>query len=302
MVTVERFIKLKNNFFYNIDDINSDISDFIGNKSFHTFLLASKGFVVPKSIFITTDLFDCYFADIISFDKIISEIQYYLYSSHFSNSLAIRSSALLFDHRGNIIKEDSYKISMAGWFKSNLNISINNIRKAIIDCYSIIESDVLKLNIRNNFNNDLEIKIALLIQDFYEAEKSAVVFTKNPFSYNKGDFLINSTYGACMGLVSGTITGDTYWVNRNDLSVKMKHISTKTKMYINNLESLLLVDVPLKIQNKESLSCNDISILYNLGMSLEDNFKCSQDIELIYHVDHGWIVVQTRPVNYWREQ
>lgn len=299
---MEGCTKVNNDFFYNSAQINTDISNLIGNKSYNTFLLNSKGFNVPKSIFLSTKLFDIYTSnDIANFDKIILLLKDYLYSNNFSNSLAIRSSAILFDNNGKIIKEDSETLSMAGWFKSNLNVSINNIKEAITDCYSIIESNVLKQNIENHFHSYLKIKIALLVQDFYEAEKSAVIFTKNQYSYYRGSFLINSTYGACNGLVSGEITGDTYWLNRNNSLVIKKNISKKNKMYINNLKDIVLVKVPQKIQDKESLSSNDIENLFNLGISIENAFNFPQDIELIYNSNNGWIIVQTRPINYWRD-
>ena len=302
MEIMERCTKVKNDFFYNSSHINTDISDLIGNKSYNTFLLNSKGFNVPKSVFLSTKFFDIYTSnDIANFDKIILLLKDYLYSNNFSNSLAIRSSAILFDNNGKIIKEDSETLSMAGWFKSNLNVSINNIKDAITDCYSIIESNVLKQNIENHFHSHLKIKIALLVQDFYEAEKSAVIFTKNQYSYYRGSFLINSTYGACNGLVSGEITGDTYWLNRNNSLVIKKHISKKNKMYINNFNDIVLAEVPQNIQDKESLSSSDIENLFNLGISIENAFNFPQDIELIYNPSNGWIVVQTRPINYWRD-
>ena len=302
MEIMEGCTKVKNDFFYNCAQINTDVSNLIGNKSYNTFLLNSKGFNVPKSVFLSTKLFDIYTSnDIANFDKIILLLKDYLYSNNFSNSLAIRSSAILFDNNGKIIKEDSETLSMAGWFKSNLNVSINNIKDAITDCYSIIESNVLKQNIENHFHSHLKIKIALLVQDFYEAEKSAVIFTKNQYSYYRGSFLINSTYGACNGLVSGEITGDTYWLNRNNSLVIKKHISKKNKMYINNFNDIVLAEVPQNIQDKESLSSSDIEHLFNLGISIENAFHFPQDIELIYNSNNEWIVVQTRPINYWRD-
>ena len=302
MEIMEGCTKVKNDFFYNCAQINTDVSNLIGNKSYNTFLLNSKGFNVPKSVFLSTKLFDIYTSnDIANFDKIILLLKDYLYSNNFSNSLAIRSSAILFDNNGKIIKEDSETLSMAGWFKSNLNVSINNIKDAITDCYSIIESNVLKQNIENHFHSHLKIKIALLVQNFYEAKKSAVIFTKNQYFYNRGFFLINSTYGACNGLVSGEITGDTYWLNRNNSLVIKKHISKKNKMYINNFNDIVLVEVPQNIQDKESLSSSDIENLFNLGISIENAFTFPQDIELIYNPSNGWIVVQTRPINYWRD-
>ena len=41
----ERYIKLKNKYFYGVNEIYEDISDFIGNKSYNTFLLHSKQYI-----------------------------------------------------------------------------------------------------------------------------------------------------------------------------------------------------------------------------------------------------------------
>lgn len=291
---------MKNKYFYDIYQIHGNISNLIGNKSYNTFLLQSYGFNVPKSLFVSVNLFDYYTTNKIEFDKIIKDIQHYLKSNNFTNSLAIRSSALLIDNNGNIIKEDSDSLSMAGWFKSNLNIAINNLKDAIIDCYSIVSSYVLNQNIRNHFNDNVKVQIALLIQDFYEAEKSAVIFTKNQYAYNRGDFLINATYGACNGLVSGEITGDSYWINRENSLINKKYISNKNKMYTNGLCNINMIDVPYDIQKLEALSNKDIKDLFDLGMSVENCFNFPQDIETIYTSTHGWTIVQTRPINYWR--
>ena len=299
---MERCIELKNKYFYNIDQIHGDISNLIGNKSYNTFLLQSNGFNVPKSIFASTDLFDSYITNIVEFDKVIKNLQHHLIINNFTDSLAIRSSALLTDNDGNVIKEDSESISMAGWFKSSLNVPIDNIKEAIIDCYSVVTSYVLNQNIKNHFNDNIKVQIALLIQDFYEAEKSAVIFTKNQYAYNRGDFLITATYGACNGLVSGEITGDSYWINRENSLINRKYISKKTKMYTNGLSSIDLVDVPYDIQKLETLSYKDIKNLFDLGISIENSFKFPQDIELVYNSAYGWIIVQTRPINYWRNE
>lgn len=293
---------MKNKYFYGVNEIYEDISDFIGNKSYNTFLLHSDGIKVPKSIFININFFDCYYNDIAEFNKGILEIQNYLKNNNFTNSLAIRSSALLINSSGKIIKEDSEALSMAGWFKSNLNVHISDIKGAIIDCYSIINSNILKQNIKNHFGDNFKIKIALLIQDFYEAQKSAVIFTKSPYSFNKGNFLINTTYGACHGIVSGEITGDAYWINRTNYTTIQKNISTKRQMYVNNTHTITLVDVPKQLQKKETLSKYDLNTLVKLGMSIEKIFNFPQDIELIYHPIYNWIVVQTRGINYWRIQ
>lgn len=291
---------MKNKYFYDIYQIHGNISNLIGNKSYNTFLLKSYGFNVPKSLFVSVNLFDCYTTNKIEFNKIIKDIQHYLKSNNFTNSLAIRSSALLTDNNGNIIKEDSDSLSMAGWFKSNLNISINNLKDAIIDCYSIVSSYILNQNIKNHFNDNVKIQIPLLIQDFYEAEKSAVIFTKNQYAYNRGDFLINATYGACNGLVSGEITGDSYWINRENSLINKKYISNKNKMYTNGLCNINMIDVPYDIRKLETLSNKDIKDLFDLGMSVENCFNFPQDIEIIYTSTHGWTIVQTRPINYWR--
>ena len=300
MAMKERCINLNNKYFYINEQISDDISKIIGNKSYNTFLLNSKGFAVPKSIFTTPLLFDCYKNNILEFNKEITNIQNYLRENHFSNSLAVRSSCLLFDESGNVIKEDSDSLSMAGWFKSNLNISINSIRSAIVDCYSIVNSETLRQNINNHFHSKIIVKVALLIQEFYTAEKSAVIFTKNQYAYKRGDFLINSTYGACNGLVSGEITGDSYWINRKNGSVNFTHITKKDKMYVNSIQGIDIIDVATNLQNKETLSNKDIKNLFKLGMSVEKAFNCPQDMELIYNLKDGWIIVQTRPIVYWK--
>ena len=297
----ERSIKLNNQLFYSSSECILPTSDLIGNKSYNTFLLKKNNFSVPNSVATTTAFFDLYINNKGLFYKKIDELKCLLEKTQITNNLSVRSSAIILKN-GIMYKEDSSSCSMAGWFHSEVNIPLENLAQAIEKCFNVIFSNLLNYRIKKFFK-DGNIKIPLLIQEYFPADKSAVVYTKNPYTFNYGNFLINTSYGACYGIVSGELNSDTYILSPLTGRLLKKFIMKKdfyfTEGNIGNLQKKTLEN---NLQNSEILSEEDLYSIFKLGKSIEKLFSFPQDIEIIYNQKNGWCPVQTRNISLWSEK
>lgn len=297
----ERFIKLNNKLFYSFNDFFSLSSDLIGNKSYNTFLLKNNNFHVPNSIATAISFFDLYVNNKELFYKKIDELKYFLEDNNITNNLSVRSSAIILNN-GIIHKEDSSSHSMAGWFHSEINVPFEKLTKAVEECFNVAYSDLLNYRIKKHFNGG-DIKIPLLIQEYFPALKSAVVFTKNPYIFNRGEFLINASYGACHGIVSGEVNSDTYILSPLTGKLIKKIIVKKDFFYTegqtNNLRKKTLEN---SLKKSDTLSEGDLNDIFKLGKDIENLFLSPQDIEIIYDPKRGWCPVQTRNIPSWSEK
>lgn len=114
------------------------------------------------------------------------------YSQH---SWAIRSSANL---------EDMTDFSFAGLFHSKLNVSgQQNLQKAVIECFSHIYSYELISYVFKNGINPYDIKLSLIVQEFFHFDYSGVLFTTNPAGKSYQEGVLEFTEGIAENLMNG---------------------------------------------------------------------------------------------------
>jgi phosphoenolpyruvate synthase/pyruvate phosphate dikinase len=213
-----------------IESIDASCKPLVGNKVYRTALLQKLGYSVPLSACLTLNAYEAYIASAPNLpnDVIVAlkNLQNYLHPSNREDfkttTYAVRSSAVL-NIEGCFIEEDSGMLSMAGWFESVLNTPINALELAVLRCYKAFRSERCRKNYLHHFGTENpKGGLALLIQIFHRAERSAVIFSLNPYRPNREEILISANPGACIGLVSGRLTGDTYWISRRTRVVRCR--------------------------------------------------------------------------------
>ena len=100
--------------------------------------------------------------------------------------------------------------------------------------------------------------MAVLIQEQVNAEKSGVVFTKNPFNPNDNTLIIEVVKGLGDKLVSGEINPHRYDVNKKNLA----------SFYKNG-----------EVFERNMLTTDEIALISRCAMQIEDFFNYPQDIE-----------------------
>ena len=129
-----------------------------------------------------------------------------------------------------------------------------------------------------------------------DAEKAGVMFTVHP-STGEEKILIEGAWGLGEAVVSGTVTPDTYWVDKKTGEILESIISEKNIMFTNDPETgkTVKVEVPDDMKNKKVLSTPELAELTNMGKRIHEHYGSPQDTE--WAINDGKVfMLQSRPV------
>ncbi len=202
--------------------------------------------------------------------------------------VAIRSSATA---------EDLPEASFAGQQDTYLNIKGNeDVVKFVQKCWaSLFESRAIFYREENNFDHS-KVYIAVVVQEMVNADKAGVMFTVHP-STGEEKILIEAAWGLGEGVVSGTVTPDTCWYDKEKSEVLDYKVSDKKSMFKRDPDTgyTVQVDVPEELREKRVLSDDEISKLATLGKRIQEHYDFPQDTEWAIENDQIFML-QSRPV------
>jgi pyruvate,water dikinase len=202
--------------------------------------------------------------------------------------VAIRSSATA---------EDLPEASFAGQQDTFLNIrGPEDVLTYVQKCWaSLFESRAIFYREENNFDHS-KVYIAVVVQEMVNAEKAGVMFTVHP-STGEEQILLEAAWGLGEAVVSGTVTPDTYWVDKKTGKVFNCNISEKNTMFTKDPEAgkTVQLDVPEDLKNKRVLSDEEIAALTKLGARIQEHYDFPQDTE--WAMENGRVfMLQSRPI------
>lgn len=210
------------------------------------------------------------------------------YQSFKGKAIAVRSSA---------IDEDSATHSFAGQLSSFLYLNDEqSYLKAIKDCWASGFSERgLVYRVKNGLTTT-EIKVAVVIQEMIDPDKSGVAFSCDPINGDPDKIMINSVYGVGEGLVSGLLDADTYLLNKNELNIEQEEVVEKPRKLARNPNGgHIEVDVDPKLVEVSSLNKEELTKLAKVIKDVENLYHFPQDIE--WAIKDGQVyLLQARPV------
>lgn len=198
--------------------------------------------------------------------------------------VSVRSSATL---------EDSVKTSFAGMFETKLNVNKDNLIEAIREVVSSAANDRVKEYCKlNNIDYNL-LKMRVVIQKMVDSRISGVCFTRTADHLNS--MLIEACFGLGEALVSGTVTPDTFQINRDNFRIEKQVIGYQKNMLTLNEKKYR--EVPLHKRNTRKLTDDEIKELVQISLKIEKklNYK-AVDIEWAFENDKLYIL-QARPIS-----
>jgi pyruvate,water dikinase len=194
--------------------------------------------------------------------------------------VAVRSSAT---------SEDSAEASFAGLQDTYLWVRgadwvLEHVRRCWASLYSV-ESVTYRL--RRSIPED-DLGMAVVVQRMVGARSSGVMFTRSPLSGDKSVVAIDASWGLGSAVVSGDVTPDSFIVSKVTGEMK-KAVATKTRWHRPDPSGYGVVetDVPGELQDKPSISDDEIAELVAIARTVEAHYGCPQDIE--------WAVAETAP-------
>ncbi|MDP5275439.1 PEP/pyruvate-binding domain-containing protein [Chengkuizengella axinellae] len=203
-----------------------------------------------------------------------------------SGRLAIRSSSTA---------EDLPGMSFAGQYNTYLNVTIKDVVKKIILCWQSLWNE-RAIEYRKKYKISSDFSHAVVIQEMVNAKISGIIFTANPLTGVRNEFLINSSYGLGEAIVSGEVNPDQYTVNKDDRTIIKKEISSKDILCQFSEEGIQYVPVENHKRTANSLQQQHIQMIVNEAEKIQNYFGLPQDIEFAINDKDEFFVVQSRDI------
>jgi pyruvate,water dikinase len=294
----------------------------VGGKALAVAKMSSNKLKVPKSLCITTDTFEAF----LEHEGLRSQILMEYYRKRFEDmrweeiwDLALRikniflktpfpseiETALkpLIAHffgdrpvvvRSSAIGEDSAKYSFAGIHESYVNVrGAESILNHIKLVWASLYSDVAILYRQETGLDVGSSKMAVIIQQFINGQKSGVAFGKSPNS--NAHMMIEAVYGLNQGLVDGTVEPDRWVLSRSNGRILSYTPATKSQIITAETSGTTLSDISESAAQKAALTENEIQGVYQLCKTVENIFGTAQDSEWTYR-NRTLYSLQSRPI------
>lgn len=185
--------------------------------------------------------------------------------------VAVRSSATA---------EDLPTASFAGQQETYLNVlGGKDLLEKVKMCWaSLFTARATYYRKRQGFGTE-QVGIAVVVQKMVNSETAGVMFTADPASGEDDVIVIEAAYGLGEVVVSGSVTPDTYRVDKKTMAVAQKKMSEQEWMLERAGRGSRKVDVPQKKREMQKISDEEIVKLAGIGKRIEEHYGAPQDIE-----------------------
>jgi hypothetical protein len=193
--------------------------------------------------------------------------------------------------RSSAIQEDSDEAAFAGAAESYLFVKPEEILSKVVENWASFWLPRGILYRRQRGMDASGIVPATLIQEMVPAEKSGVIFTRNPVT-SEDEIVINAVYGLGEGAVSGQADADSYTARKSDGEESALPLVARKRWQVSRAG---LGPVPKPLRRKRVLSREQTRELSALATALERRFGRPMDIE--FSIYEGKIaILQARPI------
>jgi pyruvate,water dikinase len=204
-------------------------------------------------------------------------------------AVAVRSSATA---------EDTADTSFAGMNETFLNIrGADAVIDAVRRCWrSLFGARTIYYRGVNDFGQ-ADMDIAVVVQRQLQSTRAGVMFTVNPATGERGELVIEGSFGLGEAVVSGSVSPDRYVVDKATLAIRRREVHHKelaieyapdggTRQRTLSEEEAL----------RPVLSDAEVVAVAELGRRIEDHYGTPQDTEWAFDPDGGLWMLQSRPI------
>ncbi len=200
--------------------------------------------------------------------------------------VAVRSSATA---------EDLPEASFAGQQETFLNIKGRNLLvKTVQKCWaSLFTARAVYYRKKHSFSTE-EVGIAVVVQKMVNSQQSGIMFTAEPTG-DETKIVIEAGFGLGEAIVSGSVTPDTYTIDKGSFKVIEKKVHEQSFKIVKKGKENVKEKLSGSIARKQKIDDKTIVKLAKLGKQIENHYKKPQDIE--WAVENKEIfIVQSRPI------
>ncbi len=203
--------------------------------------------------------------------------------------VAVRSSATA---------EDTAATSFAGMNETYLNIrGADAVVDAVRRCWrSLFGARTIYYRGMNGFAQ-ADMDIAVVVQRQVNSTRAGVMFTVNPATGERGELVIEGSFGLGEAVVSGSVSPDRYVVEKATLAIRRREVHHK---------DLVIEYAPGGGTSQRALSEEDairpvltdgeVVAVAGLGRRIEEHYGSPQDTEWAFDPDGALWMLQSRPI------
>ncbi len=200
--------------------------------------------------------------------------------------------------RSSALGEDIAGTSFAGQYRSQLNVSAENLVQAYKE---IVASKYTLQAIHYRFNRgirDDDVAMCVGCMAMVKAIAGGVAYSNNPVDPQEDSVVINSVWGLPKTVVEGSARSDLFVVSRQEpLRLLRKEIQVKDrKLVCDAEEGLRRVDLGEPQSSSPSLTDDQVLQLAAMALRLEAHYGSPQDVEWAIAPDQTIYILQCRPL------
>lgn len=269
----EQFIKETNL----IQEINS-ILDTVNHKEIHTVEQASKSI---RALILSREMPQ----------NIAKEIQHSCKDLN-AKYVAVRSSATA---------EDGKEHAWAGQLESYLNVKEDEVLEKVKKCWSSLFTPRAIFYRFEKGLHTTKIAVAVVVQKMVESEFSGIAFSVHPITEDRNQLIIEAGFGLGEAIVSGSVTPDSYVVEKEPRNILDINVSTQERaLYRSEHASVEYGNNEWRTisepqASSQVLTKDQILKLSEIVMVIEKHYGFACDIEWAFEKGKFYIV-QSRPI------
>ncbi len=210
-----------------------------------------------------------------------------------------RSDDMVVAIRSSATAEDLPNASFAGQQATFLNIAgEHDVLNAVKECIASLFTDrAIVYRVTNGFDH-MKVALSVGIQQMVavRSECAGVMFTIDTESGFKNAVVVSSIYGLGENIVQGHVSPDEFIVFKPTMAIlKRKLGSKKMKMIPTAGNRTKNVPMPVRDQDRFSITDDQVKTLAHWGMLIEQHYGHPMDIEWALDEDDGQLyIVQAR--------
>ena len=210
--------------------------------------------------------------------------------------LPASSSGLRVALRSSAIGEDAADTSFAGQYRSELNVSRENLftvyKEILASKYALTATSYrLHKGLR-----DEDVAMCVGVMAMVDAAAGGVMYSRDPMDIRSHAIFINGVHGLAKAVVDGSVTPDLWVVSRQEpLGILKKRISDKKHQVVCLPEEGCVLQ-PNPQAKEPSLTDDQVLELARIALLLEEHFQAPQDIEWCLDDQGRIFILQSRPL------
>ena len=184
--------------------------------------------------------------------------------------VAVRSSATA---------EDLPEASFAGQQETYLNIKGREaLVRAVQNCWaSLFTARAVYYRKKQGFETE-QVGISVVVQKMVNSLVAGVMFTASPTG-DESEIIIEAAFGLGESVVSGSVTPDTYTVDKGSMKLLDKRIAPQEFRIVRRGKENVKETLSTATAKKQKLPDKEIIDLAKIGKQIEAHYKAPQDIE-----------------------